>query len=73
MSMVTTPRPLLHKKTAEQVVHLAQFWVGTALKRGSVFGRRQHSSQEIPFHPDQEMDSFFGNKYVKIVAIPAPT
>jgi hypothetical protein len=24
------------------VKHLAQFWVGTTLKSGSVFGRRQH-------------------------------
>jgi hypothetical protein len=33
--------PLLHKNAAGWVAHLAQFWVGTTLKNGSVFGRRQ--------------------------------
>ena len=40
MSMMITPRPLLHTKAAEQVAHLARFWVGTTFIGGSVIGRR---------------------------------
>jgi hypothetical protein len=32
---------LLPKNQAELVKHLAQFWIGTTSKSGSVFGRRQ--------------------------------
>jgi hypothetical protein len=32
MSMVIAPRPLLHKKAAGLVEHLAQFWVARSLK-----------------------------------------
>ena len=60
MSMVITPSPLLHKKAAGQVVHLAQSWVGTALKSGSVsVGANGLWHQNLLNGRGDEHDKFF--------------